>query len=405
VLGLGQTTDKLARYRRQWNKFLAAAKSSHISAEGAPRTAVLPEQIGFGSNPGNLRMFTYVPVHLQAGAPLVVVLHGCTQTAGGYDFGAGWSVLADRYGFALLLPEQKRTNNPNTCFTWFTAENTTRDRGEALSIRQMIAHMEAAHGIDRSRIYVTGLSAGGAMAGVMLATYPELFAGGAIIAGLPYGSASDVPEAFDAMFQGVRRPAHAWGDLVRAASPHAGPWPKLSVWHGDADQTVKPANADEIVKQWTDVHGLGAAPSLETQVDGHRRRVWRDAAGETVLEAYTIAGMAHGVPIDAGAGGRAAPFFLDAGISSTDRIAEFWGLSAERPERAADEVNGHRKPHGQGRAAGGVVIDQHGNVLADAPNHAASEPPHKGNGGGTWRRQLDPGASITKALRAAGLMK
>jgi poly(hydroxyalkanoate) depolymerase family esterase len=403
VLGLGQTTAKLARYRRQWNKFLAAAQSSHRAAEGAPRTAILPEQLGFGSNPGNLRMFTYVPEHLQPGAPLVVVLHGCAQSAGGYDFGAGWSVLADRYGFAVLLPEQKRTNNPNTCFTWFTAENTTRDRGEALSIQQMIAHMIAVHGIDRSRIYVTGLSAGGAMTGVMLATYPELFAGGAIIAGLPYGSAGNVQEAFEAMFQGKALPARAWGDLVRAASPHAGPWPKLSVWHGDADQTVRSVNADEIVKQWTDVHGLDAAPSLETSVDGHRRRVWRNPAGETVLEAYTIAGMAHGTPIDTDACGQAAPFFLDAGISSSERIAEFWGLTAAQPAQAEPaRMNGHRTAHASGRAADATVIDQHGNVLADEPDRAAMSEP-AGHAG--WRHQLDPGSVITKALRAAGLMK
>jgi poly(hydroxyalkanoate) depolymerase family esterase len=403
VLGLGQTTDKLARYRRQWQRFLASAKSPAM--EGcAPRTTVLSEQKGFGSNPGNLRMFTYVPAHLPPHAPLVVVLHGCAQTAGGYDFGTGWSALADRHGFALLLPEQKRTNNPNTCFSWFTAENTARDRGEALSIRQMIARMEAAHDIDRSRVYVTGLSAGGAMTGVMLATYPELFAGGAIIAGLPYGSAGNVQEAFDAMFQGKVRPARAWGDLVRAASPHAGPWPKLSVWHGDADQTVKPVNADEIVKQWADVHGLSAAPSLETRVDGHRRRVWRDAAGDAVLESYTVAGMAHGAPIDAAACGQIAPFFLDAGISSTERIAEFWGLTAAQPA-AAEAVRTNGRTRWNDTAD--IDIDEEGNVLDDAPDRAArSESGDSGTADrASWRRQIDPGLVITKALRAAGLMK
>jgi poly(hydroxyalkanoate) depolymerase family esterase len=404
VLGLGQTTDKLARYRRQWEKYLAASKAAGgANGTGPAQATALAEETGFGSNPGNLRMLKYIPERLPDGAPLVVVLHGCTQTAGGYDCGTGWSTLAERFGFALVLPEQKRANNPNTCFTWFSPEDTTRGRGEALSIRQMIERMAVAHGIDRSRIYVTGLSAGGAMASVMLATYPELFAGGAIIAGLPYGSAGNVQEAFEAMFQGKALPARAWGDLVRAASPHAGPWPKLSVWHGDADQTVRPVNADEIVKQWTDVHGLDAAPSLETSVDGHRRRVWRNPAGETVLEAYTIAGMAHGTPIDTDACGQVAPFFLDTGISSSERIAEFWGLTAAQPAQAEPaRMNGHRAAHGSGRAADATVIDQHGNVLADEPDRAARSEPAGGDG---WRRQLDPGSVITKALRAAGLMK
>jgi poly(hydroxyalkanoate) depolymerase family esterase len=404
VLGLGQTTDKLARYRRQWEKYLAASKAAGgANGTGPAQATALAEETGFGSNPGNLRMLKYIPERLPDGAPLVVVLHGCTQTAGGYDCGTGWSTLAERFGFALVLPEQKRANNPNTCFTWFSPEDTTRGRGEALSIRQMIERMAVAHGIDRSRIYVTGLSAGGAMASVMLATYPELFAGGAIIAGLPYGSAGNVQEAFDAMFQATPRPARARGDLVRAASPHAGPWPKVSVWHGSVDATVKPANADEIVKQWADVHGLGAAPSAETTVDGHRRRVWRDAEGEVVLESYTVAGMAHGAPIDAAACGQVAPFFLDAGISSTERIAEFWGLTAAQPEAAeAARANGRKA-----KGTAGIVIDQEGNVLDDAPHHAATSESGESRcgDGASWRRQVDPGAVITEALRAAGLMK
>ena len=188
MLGLGQTTAKLAAYRRKWEKLLASAKGAD-AAGGAPRAAAahLSEVEGFGSNPGNLRMFSYVPDRLSDAPALVVVLHGCTQTAGGYDHGTGWSTMAERFGFALLLPEQRRANNPNTCFTWFSAEDTSRGRGEALSIRQMIERMVIDHGIDRSRIYITGLSAGGAMTSVMLATYPEVFAGGAIVAGLPYG--------------------------------------------------------------------------------------------------------------------------------------------------------------------------------------------------------------------------
>lgn len=403
VLGLGQTTDKLARYRRQWQDFLAKSKSSGpAAAGGAAQATALSEQAAFGSNPGNLRMLTYIPARLQERAPLVVVLHGCTQTAGGYDAGAGWSTLAERHGFALLMPEQRRANNPNTCFTWFSAEDTTRGQGEALSIRQMIAHMEQAHGIDSGRIYVTGLSAGGAMTSVMLATYPELFAGGAIIAGLPYGSAGNVQEAFEAMFQASPRPARAWGDKVRAASPHAGPWPKLSVWHGSADTTVKPANADAIVQQWADVHGVSATAAQETTVDGQRRRVWRDGTGNAVIESYTIAGMAHGTPIGAGCG-QAAPYILDVGISSTVRIAEFWELTATQPFAAAAERDDSPRTAAPSRPASTIVIDQEGRVLDDRA--AAPEPKTQSRTADDGAPGFDPGAVITKALRAAGLMK
>ena len=157
----------------------------------------LREIFDFGSNPGNLRMFGYRPPTLADNPALVVVLHGCTQTAAGYDLGAGWSTLADRYGFALLLPEQQRSNNPNGCFNWFQPEHSRRNQGEPLSIRQMIEKSIVDHGIDRRRVFITGLSAGGAMTSNMLACYPEVFAGGAIVAGLPYGAATTVQQAFE----------------------------------------------------------------------------------------------------------------------------------------------------------------------------------------------------------------
>jgi poly(hydroxyalkanoate) depolymerase family esterase len=294
----------------------------------------------FGSNPGALRMFTYVPVQLPARPALVVVLHGCAQTAASYDLGVGWSTLADRYGFVLLLPQQQLSNNPNNCFNWFQPDDITRDGGEALSIRQMIAAMIAGHGIDRERVFVTGLSAGGAMTSVMLATCPELFAGGAIIAGLPFGTAANVNEALESMFHVRARPAREWGDRVRAASRHRGPWPRVSVWHGSADTVVRPDNADEIVRQWTDVHDLEPAPTLTETVDGYPRQVWRDRGGRDVIELYTIDGMAHGAPLATGPAdshcGIPGAFVLDVGISSSYHIAKFWGITA--PWREADAI-------------------------------------------------------------------
>jgi poly(3-hydroxybutyrate) depolymerase len=172
----------LSGSRDRWRKLLRALDRGHARGAGQGSTH-LREIFDFGSNPGNLRMFGYRPATLVANPALVVVLHGCTQTAADYDLGAGWSTLAGRYGFALLLPQQQRSNNPNGCFNWFQPEHTRRNQGEPLSIRQMIEKSVVDHGIDRRRIFITGLSAGGAMTSVMLACYPELFAGGAIIAG------------------------------------------------------------------------------------------------------------------------------------------------------------------------------------------------------------------------------
>ena len=185
---ISDTIDRLARLR---------AQSAGMAGGAVPDR--LSDFVEFGSNPGALRARIYVPESLRPGAPLVTVLHGCTQTAAGYDHGSGWSQLAERGGFALLLPEQQRANNANLCFNWFTRNDAIRGSGECLSIRQMIGAVCAAHELDPTRIFITGLSAGGAMTSVMLATYPELFAGGAIIAGLPYGCAATIPEAFDRM--------------------------------------------------------------------------------------------------------------------------------------------------------------------------------------------------------------
>jgi len=242
-------------------------------------TETFIEVFGFGSNPGNLRMLSYVPEGLPAGAPLVVVLHGCTQTAIGYALGSGWLMLAEEMGFALLLPEQRRANNHNGCFNWFKPDDIERDRGEARSIRQMIDHMVADHGLDQSRIFATGLSAGGAMAAVMLATYPEVFAGGAILAGLPYKCASTAIQALACMRRARSLPPAEWGDLVRQASPHRGPWPRVSIWHGTRDRVVALESSLELVKQWTDVHEVAHMAPVEDVVDGHARWTYRDATG------------------------------------------------------------------------------------------------------------------------------
>jgi len=287
----------------------------------------------FGSNPGALQAVIYVPNDLPANAPLVVVLHGCTQTPGGYNRSSAWSEAAEEHGFALLFPEQQRANNPNLCFNWFSPEDAKRGQGEALSIRQMVAAMQERQGTDPSRTFVTGLSAGGAMTAVMLATYPEVFAGGAIIAGLPYGTAQSVPQAFDRMRGHSGASPDALAAIVKSASGHKGPWPTVSVWHGTSDATVDSSNARAVVDQWRGVHGLPGAPSRTETVNGYPHRTWTNSDGRDVIEVYVITGMGHGTPLSEGErfGETPGPFMLDVGISSTRRIASFWGIGGVRP--------------------------------------------------------------------------
>jgi poly(hydroxyalkanoate) depolymerase family esterase len=407
VLDVRKTLGRLAAQRGQWGKWAQAARMKAASFNAGSPSSHLTEIGDFGSNPGALRMFTYVPPQALKDCALVVVLHGCTQSAAGYDLGTGWSTLADRFSFALLLPEQQRSNNPNGCFNWFQTGDIERGQGEAHSIRQMVDKMISDHGIDPARVFITGLSAGGAMTSVMLATYPEVFAGGAIVAGLPYGAATNVQQAFETMSRCPPRSARTWGDLVRKASPHRGPWPRISIWHGSADATVIPSNASESVKQWTDVHRLPLAPSAQGMVDGYPRQVWVDAAGDELIESYTITNMAHGTPLATGAAdeecGAAGPFLLEVGISSSYHIAKFFDLTAAGPRHATATQRQITVTPKQPRTArpGAEFPQSHvleGEVLApelDERPQRRQVPPS----------DLDIGTVIAKALRAAGLMK
>ena len=312
--------------------FIGERVATKEADRGARRSPL--EQIpSFGSNPGALKMFFFAPPATDCSKPrpMVVVLHGCTQTAEGYDRASGWTRLAAQEDFLLVMPQQQAANNSQTCFSWFEPKDTRRDQGEALSIRQMIAR-GVDLGADPQRIYICGMSAGGAMANAMLALYPDVFAGGAIIAGLPFGTASSVSEAFESMYSGKIRDAKIWGDAVRAAYPHHdGNWPTVSIWHGTADRVVKPINAGELVKQWTNVHRVSEDAPAEDRLGTVTRRIWRDDRNRPRVSEYSIPNMGHGTPVDDA--DPPAPLFIPAGLSATRQIAEDWGLTGRKETR------------------------------------------------------------------------
>lgn len=329
--GLGNVVRSLTQMRNALD--CAEANADH-------RLKVLT---GFGTNPGELDCRVYEPE--RPPRALVVVLHGCTQSASVYDRGSGWSALAERHGFAVLYPQQRRANNPNLCFNWYVPADARRGHGEAASISQMVQHVAGKHGLDRSQIFVTGLSAGGAMTAVMLATYPEQFAGGAIIAGLPFAAADTLPDALACM-RGQRIPRREeLAARAKAGAPFAGCPPTLSVWHGMNDNIVDSANCTAIVNQWRDLHGVGGAPGRVESIAGHRREVWSDNQGHSRVERYDIKGMGHGVPLntrDSEACGSVGPHMLEANLCSTRQIAASWRLTShvanQRPSDAAERT-------------------------------------------------------------------
>ncbi|TRC98383.1 PHB depolymerase family esterase [Mesorhizobium sp. WSM4303] len=387
-------SDTIARLRAQ-----RAQQNMHlISFTFADRLSTLDS---FGSNPGALRARYYRPADLPDGAPLVVVLHGCTQNAAGYDSHSGWSQLADETGFALLYPEQQRANNPNLCFNWFLPTDTARDRGEVLSIRQMVETMVVLHGLDRQQVFVTGLSAGGAMAAAMLANYPEVFAGGGIIAGLPFGCATTVPEAFDLM-RGHGGPSEQeLRRLLRKASKNNGHWPRLSIWQGSADRTVASVNAESIAAQWRGAHKLDKAPTHSTSERGRSRQVWVDETGEAKIEVNMIAGMGHGTPIGDGLG-NAGPYMLDVGISSTREIARFWGLGDPDDARGSARARS-ASPRSATPRVETTPPTSHLRAGSEEPAKAKTAEPALNDLQGPQARAVKK--VIEDALRAAGLMR
>ncbi|MFD8657381.1 alpha/beta hydrolase family esterase [Streptomyces globisporus] len=322
----------------------AAGASATAPAE-ARAAAALERVTSFGANPGGLNMYVYRPATLPANAPVVVALHGCTQSAQVYSDNAGLNTFADRHGFLVVYAETTTANNASKCFNWFQLGDTRRGQGEAASIRQMVAHAATAYGADTGRVQVTGLSAGGAMTSVMLAAYPDVFAAGAVVAGIPYGCGVDVVSAFGCMSPGVDRTPAAWAQAVRDAHPgFEGPWPRVAIWHGDNDATVAPRNADELRDQWTAVHGLGQTPGRTSTIgpNSTRRSEYLSAdGGVSVVEVNRVPGIGHGTPVDPGSGAEqcgatGTQHFIDS-ICSSYWITRFFGLDGTTtPEPPVD---------------------------------------------------------------------
>jgi poly(hydroxyalkanoate) depolymerase family esterase len=307
------------------------------------QAVTLSQVTSFGSNPGNLKMFIYVPAGLPTGAPLVVAMHGCTESASVYSTQTEWGNLADRFKFAVVFPEQVSANNSSSCFNWFQPGDTSRDQGEALSIKQMVDTMKSTRGSDPARVFATGMSAGGLMTEVMMAAYPDVFAGGAVNSGGPYQCATSLIGANACQQGSVNRTPAQWGDLVRGAFPgYAGPFPRLVGFHGSTDTTVAPADLQQSVDQWSNVLGIDEVADVSETFRTSTHKVFRNASGRSMIETYLVSGMGHALTVDVGSnvdqGGAPGAFCEDHDIYSSFYAAQFFGLTGGGGGGSGDTV-------------------------------------------------------------------
>jgi poly(hydroxyalkanoate) depolymerase family esterase len=341
-------------------------------------------------NPGGLKMFVYVPESVRASSqprPLVVALHGCAMTAEDYFVATGWAQLAEKWSFALLLPQQEKPttvfdfvtgkNNTAVCFSWWEAD---RGNAEVRSIMNMIRILFEEHktSLDPRRIYVTGVSAGAAMTVDLLALYPTCFAGGAPIAGIAFScSQGSVNQAIFDCMQPTKAPglrprksveeggrkdfsAQQWGDWVRRVcrdnrdcpSSERG-WPRIAIWQGAQDRMVGPGNMRDLRRQWTNIHGINEVVDhrdtreVSPYVVDHKK--YADKRGRVLVETWLVGkeGPAtdHGVVIDPDLKeekfvcGRTQDFVYDGNVCSTLEIARFFKLEdmLEQPAEAGGE--------------------------------------------------------------------
>ncbi len=308
----------------------------------------------FSNHAGTRAYKVYVPAapaaaKANADAPraMMVMLHGCTQSADDFAAGTQMNRLADAHGFVVVYPEQAADANVSRCWNWFKPQDQRRDAGEPSLIAGIVREVAQAHRTDPGRIFVAGLSAGAAMAMVLGETYPELFTGVGAHSGLPYGSAHDTPSALVAMKGGHSGRARLDSMPTAASTPRrkAGQAVPVIVFHGDRDHTVQQNNGAEIVRQAQEAHAAqaanaGSAPLCVSTQQGvapggrrFSRTVHANAAGQPCIESWTLHGAGH-----AWSGGHVSGSFTDA--TGPDASAEMVRFFLALPTAATPAVTG-----------------------------------------------------------------
>ena len=290
----------------------------------------------YGNEAGTRSYKLYVPSGAVGGVvqpmPLVVMLHGCTQNPDDFAAGTGMNALAESGNFFVVYPEQSGSANMQRCWNWFQVGDQRRSQGEPSIIAGITHEVMATQQVDPRRIYVAGMSAGGAMAAIMAATYPGLYAAAGVHSGLAYGAARDMPSAFRAMKQGApdaeHGNLHAPGPAGAADLTH--PVPTI-VFHGDRDNTVNRRNGEQVLNQWSGAASAsGRATVRKGQAPGGRaytHSVYLDVDGSPAAERWILHGAGH-----AWSGGDPRGSYTDP--QGPDASAEMVRFFLEHPRRS-----------------------------------------------------------------------
>ncbi len=301
VVPEGDVIDVTAHEVRPGSSARSGSQPGPSARPGEPGSF---ETHAFGKAAIQVKYKVYVPLRRSdLPPPVLVMLHGCTQTADDFAAGTQMNRLADEHGFLVVYPEQPAQANASRCWNWFKVQDQARGAGEPALIAGIVHEVVKRHGADGRRIFVAGLSAGAAMAVILGETHPELFAGVGAHSGLPYGSAHDMPSALAAMKGGRGKSGQASGLPGMAAGKPGGATRAVPtiVFHGDRDHTVQHSNGVEIARQASAAHATHRVPELQQSTQrhtapggrGHSRTVHTDAAGQVHIESWTLHGAGH----------------------------------------------------------------------------------------------------------------
>jgi poly(hydroxyalkanoate) depolymerase family esterase len=307
---------------------LAAALAGAWLAVATPASAAsLTEVTNFGTNPSNLRMYLYVPDRVAARPGVLVAVHYCTGSGPAYYSGTEFASLADRYGFIVIYPSATRSGS---CFDVSSPQALRHDGGsDPVGIVSMVRYVLQRNSADPNRVYVAGSSSGAMMTNVLLGDYPDVFKAGAAFAGVPFGcfATTDGSMWNSQCANGqIIRTAQQWGDAVRAAFPgYTGARPRMQLWHGTADDTLRYPNFGEEIKQWTNVLGASQTPAFtDSPQSGWTRTRYGGTGNQAPVEAISIQNGPHNI-LMSGMAARAITFF---GLDTTGPTS---GPSSQSP--------------------------------------------------------------------------